>query len=75
MRSVETSHIVHKLSYYSLPQEKRGLLAAICRDNEYGVVNEKRIAEAAIEMSIMTKVLLMAAHEHKKRALTVASEC
>ena len=51
------------------------MLATICWDSEYGVVNEKRITEAAIEMSIMTKVRLMAAHEHEKRALTVASEC
>ena len=40
-----------------------------------GVVDEKRIAEAAIEMSIMTKVRPMAAHEHEKRTLTIASAC
>ena len=39
------------------------------------VVDKKRIAEAAIEMSKMTKVRPMAAHEHEKRALNVASEC
>ena len=39
------------------------------------VVDKKRIAEAAIEVSIMIKVRPMAAHEHEKRALTVASAC
>ena len=51
------------------------MLAAICGDSEYGVVDEKRIAEAAIEISKVTKVCPMAAHEHEKRALTVASAC
>ena len=40
-----------------------------------GVVDEKRIAEVAIEMSMMTKIRSMAAHEHEKRALIVASAC
>ena len=40
-----------------------------------GIVDEKRIAEAAIEMSMMTKVRTMASNQHEKRALTVASVC
>ena len=40
-----------------------------------GVVDKRRIAEGAIEMSIMSKVRPMAAHEHEKRALIVASAC
>ena len=40
-----------------------------------GVVDEKRIAEVAIEMSKTTEVRDMATHEHEKLALTVASAC
>ena len=40
-----------------------------------GVVDEKRIAEVAIEMSKTTEVRDMATHENEKLALTVASAC
>ena len=40
-----------------------------------GVVDKRCMAEAAIEVSIMINVRSMAANEHERRALTVASAC
>ena len=38
-----------------------------------GVVDEKRIAEVAIEMSNTTEVRHMVKHEYEKRVITIAS--
>ena len=37
-----------------------------------GVVDQKRVAEVAIETSKTTEVCHMATHEHEKRTLTLA---